>query len=85
MKGGMTTMAVIFLLGSAGPGQAAQQGRKPDQDRVRSGYESAAKKCEGLKGEVRTACLKDAQAATSQGKGADGAKSGTRMPDEKKY
>lgn len=84
MKGSMTATAVIFLLGIAGPGQAAQQEQKPGQDRVRSEYESAAKKCEGLKGEVRTACLKDAQAATVQGKGADGAKSGARMPDEKK-
>ncbi len=76
MSNGMVIVAVMSVVGLSGLGHAAQPEQKTGQDRVRAEYANAAKKCDGLGGEARKACLKDAQASSMNGKN-----KGASMPD----
>lgn len=78
MKNSMMMIAVISALGMAAVSHAQTQ-QKAGQDRARAEYADPAKKCDGLKGDARTACMKDAQKA---GKG--DTKPAPLAPDTKK-
>lgn len=78
MKSSVMTVAVISALGMTAAAHA-QTEQKPGQDRVRSEYVDPAKKCDGLAGDARTACLKDAKKSAG-----DGMKSAPKAPDTKK-
>ena len=78
MKNSMMMIAVISCLGMTAAAHA-QLEQKPGQDRVRSEYADPAKRCDGLNGDARTACLKDAQKAVK-----DDMKSAPKAPDMNK-
>jgi hypothetical protein len=78
MKNSMMMIAVISALGMTAAAHA-QMEQKPAQDRARSEYADPAKKCDGLKGDARTACLNDAQKT-----GKDDMKSAPKAPETKK-
>lgn len=78
MKKRMMMFAVISTLGMTAAVQA-QPEQKPGQDRVRSEFADPAKKCDGLNGDARTACLKDAQKS-----GKPGMKPAPKAPEPKK-
>ncbi len=63
MKNSMMMIAVISAFGMTAVSHAQTQ-QKAGHDRAE--YVDSAKKCVGLSGDARTACLKDAQ---QQGKG----------------
>lgn len=88
MKKSMMMIAMVSAFGMTAAGHAAQPEQKSGQDRTRSEYTDPAKKCDGLKGDARSACLKDVQRDTQrQGKsGMDRSdmKSAPRTPDAKK-
>lgn len=77
MKNSMMTIAVISALGMAAAAHA--QTPSTGQDRARSESADPAKKCDGLKGDARTACLKDAQKPAK-----DDMKSPPKVPETKK-
>ncbi len=60
MKSSMMMIAVISVLGMTAVSHAQTQ-PKAGQDRARVEYADPAKKCDGLKGDARSACMKDAQ------------------------
>lgn len=78
MKNSMMMIAVISALGLSAVSHA-QTEPKTGQDRIRSEYADPAKKCDGLNGDARTACLKDAQKP-----GKDDMKSAPKAPETKK-
>lgn len=78
MKKSMMMIAVISTLGMT-TSIYAQQEQKAAPDRVRSEYADPAKKCDGLNGDARTACLKEAQKS-----GKPDMKPAPRVPDTKK-
>lgn len=78
MGNGMVIVAVVSVVGLSGLGHAAQPEQKTGQDRIRAEYANAAKKCDGLSGEARKTCLKDAQAQASS---MNGKNKGASMPD----
>jgi len=78
MKNSMMMIAVISALGLSTVSHA-QTEPKTGQDRARSEYADPAKKCDGLNGDARTACLKD-----SQKSGKDDMKSAPKAPETKK-
>lgn len=82
MKNSMMMIAVISTLGLTAVSHA-QTAPKTGQDRTRSEYTDPAKKCDGLKGDARTACLKDAQ-KDAQKQSKDDMKSAPKAPDTKK-
>ncbi len=74
----MMTIAVISTLGMSVTAHA-QIEQKPGKDRARSEYADPAKKCDGLNGDARTVCLKDAQKDVK-----DDMKSAPKAPDMKR-
>lgn len=60
MKKTMIIIATISAIGISGLAQAAQESR-PGQERMKSAYDAAVKKCAGKKGDQREDCLKEAQ------------------------
>lgn len=78
MKNSMMTIAVISALGMTAAAHA-QMDQKSGPDRTRSEYADPARKCDGLAGDARTACLKDAQKSAR-----DDMKSAPKAPDTKK-
>lgn len=78
MKKNMMMIAVISTFGMTAAVHA-QPERKPGQDRARSEFSDPAKKCDGLNGDARTACLKEAQKP-----GKPDMKSAPKAPDTKK-
>lgn len=84
MKNGVMIVAVMSAVSLSGLGHAAQPEQKTGQDRVRVEYGATARKCEGLSGEVRRACLEDTRAAGMYGKGKGDAMPDRKVPGEKK-
>jgi len=84
MKKSMMMVMAVAVMGLSGLSQAAQPEQKSGQDRVKSEYGVAEKKCDGLKGDAKSACLKDAARVRGQGQAGDGAAAGSKMQDEKK-
>lgn len=83
MKSIMMMIAVISALGMTAVSHAQTQ-PKAGQDRSRAEYADPAKKCDGLKGDARTACMKDAQKTDAQKAGKGDMKSAPVTPDTKK-
>lgn len=84
MKKSMMMIAMVSAFGMTAAGYAAQPEPKSGQDRTRSEYTDSAKKCDGLKGDARSACLKDAQRQGKAGVDRSDMKSAPRTPDAKK-
>lgn len=82
MKNCLMVVAVMAVAGLSVPGHAAQPEQKAGKDRVRMEYGAVARPCDGLQGDARVTCLKEARVAGGGGRGRSDARPGKR--DEKK-